>query len=305
MTYKRFVRRIRQNRVVAAMAWPGATALHATSSVMSKFTEKVRRNGGTVTYAGIALCFPPDVGIQFLSDIHWRGIDGYEPDVWRVLRELLPSSGSFIDVGAHIGFFSVLAHRMNPALSVFSFEPEPHALDEAKKFLAANGVSIQGLHQVALSNKDGEATLFLPLDYPTMGSIEGPPPGLQSEEIRVSCQRLDTFLSHRPISDPVTIKIDVEDHEFTVLEGARETISRHRPVIVCELLPRPHNAETIRLLQEMEYAIFAISKNGCFRMGPDDFVQARVFREFVMIPAERIGPEQCFVPFERLGMFNA
>ena len=287
------------------MAWPGATAVHTTSAVLSRFAEKVRRNGGTVTYAGIVLCFPPYVGIEFLSDIHWRGIEGYEPDVWRVLRELIPSSGSFIDVGAHIGFFSVLAHRVNPALYVLSFEPEPHALNQAKKFLAANGVSIDGLHQIALSNKDGEATLFLPLDYPTMGSIDGPPRGLQSSEIRVSCQRLDTFLSHRPISGPVTMKIDVEDHELAVLEGARETIARHRPVIVCELLPRPHNAETIRLLHEMEYAIFAISKDGCFRMGPNDFVQARTFRDFVMIPAERIGSEQCFVPFERLGMFNA
>ena len=305
MTYKRLLRRIRQDRFVASLAWPAASFLHAASSIVGRFAEKVRRNGGTVTYAGIALCFPPHVGIEFLSSIHWRGMDGYEPDVWRVLRELIPASGSFIDVGAHIGFFSVLARRVNPDVSLIAFEPEPHALEQAKKFLTANGIGIEDLHQVALSNRDGEATLFLPLDLPTMGSIDGPPPGLESTEMRVPSLCLDTFLSNKPIKGPVTIKIDVEEHERAVLDGARKTVAQHRPVIVCELLPRPHNAETLRLIRELDYAVFAITKKGCFRVNPDDFALDRTFWDFILIPAERISPEQCFVPFEHLGKYSA
>ena len=89
-------------------------------------------------YDGIALHFPPNVGIEFSSNIHWSGMDGFEPNVWRVLRELIPHSQCFIDVGAHIGFYAVLAQKLKPAINLFAFEPVPDAFVEAKKFFAAN-----------------------------------------------------------------------------------------------------------------------------------------------------------------------
>jgi FkbM family methyltransferase len=299
--FGRLLRRVRRNRFFAAVAWRVVTPLH-TASLRTRFlAEKVRRNGGTVTYDGIALRFPPNVGVDFLSSIHWNGTDGYEPDVWRALRQLISSSRTFIDVGTHIGFYAVLAHKINPKLSIFAFEPVPELFSEAQQFFNANGVATEGLHRLALSSEDGEGTLFLPIDYATMGSLAGPPLGLQSREIHVTRERLDTFLARRPIIAPVTIKIDVEDHEVEVLSGARETIAKYRPSIVCELLPRADNAKTVKLIDEMGYAAFAITKRGCFRMRPDDFAKPRQFRDFVLMPNESVESTRCFLPFEALG----
>ena len=127
---------------------------------MRLLAEKVRRNGGTVTYDGIALRFPPNVGVDFLSSIHWNGTDGYEPDVWRVLRQLIFGSQTFIDVGAHIGFYGVLSRLINPKLSIFAFEPVPELFSEARQFYNANGFATEGLNRLALSNEDGEGALI-------------------------------------------------------------------------------------------------------------------------------------------------
>jgi FkbM family methyltransferase len=300
LPYGRLFRRIRQNRIVAAVAWRAATPLHAIASRFTRAAQKVRRNGGSVAYDGIRLRFPPNVGVDFLSGIHWRGTDGYEPNVWRVLRQLIPGSRTFIDVGAHIGFYAVLAQLINPELMLFGFEPVPELFLAAKKFFAANGLASEGLHQIALSDRDGQATLFLPLDYATMGSLAVRPNHLQCREIRVDRERMDTFFADRPLKGPVTIKIDVEDHEHAVLDGARKVIAAYRPYIVCELLPRPHNAETIELIHDLDYAAFAITPDGCFRMSAGDFVKPRPTRDFLLIPNERVAPDQNFVPFEAL-----
>ena len=303
--YRPLLRRIRRNRFVSALAWRVATPLHAIASWMSRLlAQKVKRNGGAVTYDGITLRFPPNVGVDFLSSIHWRGIEGFEPDVWRVLRELIPHSHCFVDAGAHIGFYAVLAKRLNPAIELFAFEPVPQAFAEAKQFLAANGIPAGGLFQVALSDQDGDATLYLPasVGVSTCGSLASPRSNLQHAEIRVSCRRIDSFFSALSINAPITIKIDVEDHEHAVLNGAKRLIQSFRPIIVCELLFRAHyNSKTIGLIDELDYAAFAITREGCFRMNAIDFSYARSFRDFLLVPTERFGSDQCFLSFDRLG----
>jgi FkbM family methyltransferase len=242
------------------------------------------------------------VGVDFISSIHWRGREGFEPDVWRTLRHLLRQSRTFIDIGSHIGFYTVLAHRVQPELVLLAFEPVPELFAAAGEFLTMNGVPIRALHQVALGDRDGEATLFLPIDYMTTGSLEGPFPGRECREIPVMVKRLDSFLE-MPLPAPVTIKLDVEDFEYAVLKGAKQTIAKYRPYIVCELLPREHhNAVTINIIFELDYAPFAITRDGCFRMSREDFTRERPFRDFVLIPSERVAPNQMFVPFDELGL---
>jgi hypothetical protein len=114
LSYQRFLRRIRQNQIFAALAWRVATPLHGAALRLIRIAEKVRRNGGTVVYDGIPLHFPPNVGVDFVSAIHWRGTAGYEPHVWRVLRQLIPGSRTFVDVGAHLA--QALARLLQPSL---------------------------------------------------------------------------------------------------------------------------------------------------------------------------------------------
>jgi FkbM family methyltransferase len=116
---------------------------------------------------------------------------------------------------------------------VHSFEPNP-GVTEA--LLAWSNPRVQ-VHHVALSNVRGFASLRIPLSkgVPLAGWAslgEGRlPPGHDFLELEVPTVRLDDL----ELQDVRLMKIDVERHEMAVLEGARQTLARSRPVIILEL----------------------------------------------------------------------
>jgi FkbM family methyltransferase len=164
----------------------------------------------------------------------------------------LQGVGTFFDVGANIGFYSVLAHHNAPNTDILSFEPVPNIQSAARRFLAANGIP-DTICPVALSDHDGTATLYQPAEDHDFGESSADtlvPNSWQARqehsEILVEVTRLDSFLGGRVLKRPVVAKIDVEDHEAAVLRGAVNMIGTCKPIIVCEILPRPHaNRETI------------------------------------------------------------
>jgi FkbM family methyltransferase len=96
--------------------------------------------------------------------------------------------------------------------------------------------------ELALSDQAGEATLWVPrrarADVTTRSSLEeGANPGFDLRRVDVAMARLDAL----DVGQPAVIKIDVEGHEFSVLNGAVETLRRHRPICIVEVEER-HNA---------------------------------------------------------------
>ena len=97
------------------------------------------------------------------------------------------------------------------------------------------------------------------------------------------------------------LKIDVEDFEAAVLRGARTLVSKCRPWILCEILPREHhNRETLALIVAMKYVAFAVTSNGLFRMGGVDFSRTRKLKDFLLLPEEKIPSDICYMPVESL-----
>jgi FkbM family methyltransferase len=314
---KTFLKRLRSNALVSAGLYAIARPVHGIGDKLQSWTVRyVRRNGGTATYDGIDLRFPKNVGIGFLSAITWHGTGGFEPHTWRTLRRLIETSGTFLDIGANIGFYSVLAKRIAPAVEVISFEPVPRILEHSRAFHAANGVEAN-IHQVALSDRDGSATLFQPIEEESSASTlvaDSWQARKAHHSFTVPTARLDSFLAGRSLRRPVAIKIDVEDHEAAALRGAAETIREYRPWIVCEILARPvrpdnrlgtqiippseqhENAETLAVLSELGYAAFAITEAGYFRMTADDFRPDRPLRDFLLVPAAEIESGRNYFP---------
>jgi hypothetical protein len=72
----------------------------------------------------------------------------------------------------------------------------------------------------------------------------------RGHSITVRCVRLDDVYK----GTPSVVKIDVEGHELEVLEGAKETLEKHKPMILIELLPHIENSKKARaFLEEMGY----------------------------------------------------
>ncbi|MGA4837792.1 FkbM family methyltransferase [Streptomyces sp. G45] len=167
------------------------------------------------------------------------GLAGYEPLTQATLLALAqqaPAGSAFYDVGAHIGLYSALLSAVhgNRGLDVFAFEPTPATAAIGRTIRDVNGLGFE-LVEAAVSSAPGTAELFLSDKAESSNSLN-PGHRRSSASVRVPVVTLDGFTAERGAA-PHVIKVDVETYEADVLRGGLATIRRHRPWIVCELLP--------------------------------------------------------------------
>ena len=131
-----------------------------------------------------------------------------------------------LDVGANLGLFTYFLSRYSP--HVYAFEPNPIPL-RVLRYVADKNVTVL---QMALSDKTGEAELVVPKGRKGWSSNGA---SIEYDEgegrvVKVPGSRIDD-LDYKDIG---FIKIDVEGHEKSVLEGAQETLARDRPNLFVE-----------------------------------------------------------------------
>jgi len=166
---------------------------------------------------------------QFRSFIY----DSWEPAVVsRVVSEI--SAGmTAIDVGAHIGYYTLLfAKYVGVTGRVISFEPLPANFAVLKKNVELNELKHVDLFASAIFSRCGDLTISIPDD-----SNSGDASVVHSasaKHLQVRSTTLDAVSSTLDLR-PDFVKIDVEGCEFEVLAGAQETIRRHRPKMLIEL----------------------------------------------------------------------
>lgn len=163
------------------------------------------------------------------------GIGGYEPTTMAWFLALCDTAppGAVWDVGANLGLYSLLARAYSDR-EVVAFEPTPEVAGWARQLSAVNGLDYR-LEQVAAGESPGVATFYLSEKSDASNSL--------AKGFRQSKRQLDVLVEpldryqRRTGSIPAVLKIDTETTEHYVLRGARDVVSRHRPWIVCEVLP--------------------------------------------------------------------
>ncbi len=165
---------------------------------------------------------------------HVRGGE-YEPDVTAVFRRFLRPGMHVIDIGANIGYFSMLAAVLVGAKgSVLAVEPNPRNVRLLEASRRENGFDHVGVMQVAAGREPG----LLVLNTSYSNGTTAPPPNTINAMLAaetVPCVRIDTLLPAAGKTD--FIKIDAEGAEYNALLGCRDTIRRNRPIIVSEFSP--------------------------------------------------------------------
>jgi FkbM family methyltransferase len=154
-----------------------------------------------------------------------RRVEGqYEPHKVAAVQRLLPAGGTFVDVGANKGDFSLIAARTaGPEGRVIAFEPGPENATWARKSVELNGYPNVELLEVALSDSEGEAKLHLGRRSGWHSLVSRP---VDQDTITVRTRTLDTVLAERGSPTVDMLKIDVEGSELAVLRGARQTLSQ-------------------------------------------------------------------------------
>jgi len=168
--------------------------------------------------------------------------DAFEHTTCEVLSSLLRPNDTFIDVGANIGFFSLMAARLvGVGGRVVAFEPNRTACARLRLACQLNGCDdIVVVREYGLANRQGTVPLFVPNEGDEgLASLRHPGNGIGYSEHRIGLRRLDDEWS---IGTPLRVlKVDVEGSELEVLRGAQGLLTRERPHVVCEF-----NEETAR-----------------------------------------------------------
>lgn len=158
-------------------------------------------------------------GLVFFIDpkrekFYWSGT--YESKVQDTLINTLRPGDTFWDVGAHVGFFTLIAARaVGPAGKVHAFEPLDENRNRLETNVARNGFTNVVVHAEAISDRNGYAD-FVRDQSTSMGHL-GDRSG--NNTIRVPTSTLDCVLESAPTA-PRLIKLDVEGSETSVLRGA-------------------------------------------------------------------------------------
>jgi len=144
----------------------------------------------------------------------------YERGTVRLIEELLKSKRHVFDVGANIGFYTLLAGTaIKGRGEVHAFEPHPEVFRWLAHNSALNGFGCIRLNQAALSDVDGKVPLFLPSNdaWTNASLVEGFMP--QQAPIEIDAIRFDTYCREHLGAPVDLLKVDVEGAELKVFCG--------------------------------------------------------------------------------------
>jgi FkbM family methyltransferase len=166
----------------------------------------------------------------------------WEPKTWNALAQHIPAGGTFIDVGAHIGTYSLKAAKLvGPQGRVIAVEPNHDTLLKLQDNIRASGAgAVILVAPVACSDSETTLTFYAaPRANTGMSSLSltnaGRLGGIAAS-YQVRARRLDDIVKEAGVTRVDAIKIDVEGAEFMVLKGAVEILDRYRPVVSAELI---------------------------------------------------------------------
>jgi FkbM family methyltransferase len=172
----------------------------------------------------------------------------YEPEQTRLFLEHVRRGHTVLDVGAHVGYYTVLSGVLvGPGGAVWAFEPNPANARFLREHARINALRHVHVEQSAASDAEGKARFGF-------GSGSGTGHLAAEGAIEVRTLRLDDFCRGHGIR-PDAVKIDVEGAEAAVLEGFAETVEAARPVIFLSTHgPEPHR-RCVEWLRARGYAL--------------------------------------------------
>jgi FkbM family methyltransferase len=209
-------------------------AMHTFSDALTARDDRIRPlHVGPVSFA-------IDVTGDVLREMYLAGIP-CEPLTTAWLVEHLSRGAVFVDAGANVGYYTLLAARLvEPDGRVAAFEPNPAMRARLEHHVRLNGAdAIVAIDPSALSNATGEVDLFVPSAIAESGlaSLRRSPTldARGATAVRVPAQRLDDWLDATALLPIDIMKIDVEGAEAAVLAGMARLLATVPPRhIVCE-----------------------------------------------------------------------
>jgi len=187
------------------------------------------------------------------SQRHAFWLGDYEPEMQRAIAETVKVGGVFYDVGANVGFYSLLASELVKNGKVFSFEPLPANVSYLRRHLSMNAANNVQVLELALWNGIG-TSFFEAEETGAMGHLK------DRGSCTVSTTTLDHLLQQQRIAPPDYIKMDIEGAEFNALLGARNCFATHRPTLFLATHSRELTQDCSELLCSWGFELASIGE---------------------------------------------
>jgi FkbM family methyltransferase len=219
----------------------------------------------------------------------------HEPEVQEILTSVLRPGMTYYDVGANVGFFAVIAARLlGPSGHVICFDPLPDNARQIEYNARLNGFANILVRCQALGGSN-RTDVFNTSNEPTWGMLStvGKMPEQASGQIKVDVRTMDSLCVPGGLPLPDVIQVDIEGAEAEFLEGAFETLSASRPVLLIEL--HGTNLAVTSVLDRLGYVYSVLDSSISVQDVPYD-------ANIVAVPQERHDLAELARPVERTAL---
>jgi FkbM family methyltransferase len=207
-----------------------------------------------------------------------------EPEIY-ILKDYIKEGDLCLDIGANIGYYSaIMASYVGQSGQIVSFEPIKLNFKILHKVLHQK-INIK-LENKAVGEFNGCIRMMMPhfrgIFLHGTSHIISNFERIKNGDIEdVEIITLDYYC--RSIKQRINfIKIDVEGYEYNVFKGGRETLKKHKPIILSEL--SKEKEETIKLLSELGYKTYGFLKNSKLISLEENVIKDNEIRAYIFLP---------------------
>ena len=228
------------------------------------------------------------------KNMFYNGLDAYEYN-WLFL-DLAKNARCFLDVGANIGLYSVMAAKINPSMKIHAFEPGKGAVHFLRENIVLNELSNVHVHEVAVSDRDAQLE-FHEVTHPKFpwllhnlngsSSLQDTHGILKTENYNVEVCRLSTFLKNNNVSDFDLIKLDTEHNEHLILKDNNHVFKENRPLIMIEIYPEIANECQETLRDWPDYYYFQVKHPKLIEISLENLGLNQEFANYLLVPNEK------------------
>ena len=215
-------------------------------------------------------------GLNWQLDLN-EGIDfaiyllgAFERDLMLSYQRLIAPGATVLDIGANIGAHTLpLAKHVGPNGRVIAIEATAFAYAKLQENLSLNSelIAQTTLTQALLTASDSAPTeTAIQSSWPLVDgeAVHDMTCGAPKSTIGAKTCTLDTLLAELSLQQVDWIKLDVDGHELTVLQGSRKCLETYRPTIFMELAPYCYQdgssdfADMVKILTSRDYDLFRL-----------------------------------------------
>lgn len=231
-------------------------------AVLYKHTIYAFRRKGLRSAATTFFGAPMTVMLPAGTDIYVFGAKTHrsELQLTRYLMQSIRPNQVYFDVGAHVGFYSLLAQHLGA--NVEAFEPTPATF----ALLNQNTADAPNIRtwNVAVSDREAVLSFYVhDVAHSENNTTNAAAKSSTAQEVTVQGVRLDAFAERQELR-PDFVKIDVEGGEVQVLKGMTELLATAAPTVILEYIPaqKAQYAEGLALLDAQGYQAYRILDGG-------------------------------------------